>query len=51
MTAWSLLGVSRIPLEMGIMGWQFTLVRMVSGVFLFPPIAGLIANALFSRHF
>lgn len=49
MTAWSLLGVSRMPMELGIMGWQFTLIRLASGVFIFPPIAGLIANALFSH--
>jgi len=48
MTAWSLLGVHRLPLEIGIMGWQFALIRLAC-VFFFPPIAGLIANALFSR--
>ena len=47
-TAWSLLAVHRLPLEIGIMGWQFTLIRLAC-VFLFPPIAGLIANILFSR--
>lgn len=49
MTAWSLLGISRMPIEMGIMGWQFTLIRVASGVFLFPIMAGLIANMFFSR--
>ncbi len=49
MTAWSLLGVARMPMELGIMGWQFTLIRLASGVFLFPLIAGLIANILFAR--
>ena len=48
MTAWSLLGVHRLPMEVGIMGWQFMLVRLAC-VFVFPPIAGLIANAFFSR--
>ncbi len=48
MTAWSLLAVHRLPLEIGIMGWQFMLIRLAS-VFFFPPIAGLIANTLFSR--
>jgi len=48
MTAWSLLGVHRLPLEIGIMGWQFALIRLAC-VFLFPPLAGLIANTLFSR--
>jgi len=47
LTGWSLLAFGRLPLEVGIMGWKFTLIRMVS-TFLFPPIAGLIANRLFS---
>ena len=47
-TAWSLLAVNRLPLEIGIMGWQFTLIRLAC-VFFFPPIAGLIANTFFSR--
>ena len=47
-TAWSLLAVHRLPLEIGMMGWQFTLIRLAC-VFFFPPIAGLIANTLFSR--
>ena len=47
-TSWSLLAVNRLPMEVGIMGWQFTLIRLAS-VFLFPPIAGLIANAFFSH--
>ena len=49
MTAWSLLGISRMPLELGIMGWQFTLIRVASGVILFPIVAGLLAN-LFFKH-
>ena len=48
MTAWSLLSVSRLPMEMGILGWQFMLIRLACS-FVFPPIAGLIANAFFSR--
>jgi len=47
-TAWSLLAVHRLPLEIGIMGWQFALIRLAC-VFFFPPIAGLLANTLFSR--
>jgi len=46
-TAWSLLAVSRLPLEIGLMGWKFTLIRLAC-VFFFPPIAGLIANKLFA---
>jgi len=47
LTGWSLWAVGRLPIEVGIMGWKFTLIRMVS-TFFFPPIAGLIANKLFS---
>ena len=47
-TAWSLIAIQRLPLELGILGWQFALIRLAC-VFFFPPIAGLIANALFSR--
>ena len=46
-TAWSLLAVGRLPIEVGIMGWKFALIRLAC-VFFFPPIAGLIANKLFS---
>ena len=47
MTAWSLLAVSRLPLEIGIMGWKFMAIRLAC-TFFFPPIAGLIANKFFS---
>ncbi len=47
-TAWSLLAVSRLPMEVGILGWKFALIRLAC-VFFFPPIAGLIANLFFSR--
>ncbi len=47
LTGWSLLGVNRIPLEIGILGWKFTLIRLAC-TFFFPPIAGLIANKFFS---
>ena len=46
-TAWSLLAFVRLPLDVGIMGWKFTLIRLAC-VFFFPPIAGLIANKFFS---
>ena len=48
MSAWSLLAVSRLPLEIGLMGWKFSLIRLAC-TFFFPPIAGLIANRLFSN--
>jgi len=47
-TGWSLLAFSRFPMEIGIMGWKFTLIRFAC-TFFFPPIAGLIANLFFSR--
>ncbi|MBA7516295.1 hypothetical protein ES705_08342 [subsurface metagenome] len=47
LTGWSLWAIARLPIEVGIMGWKFTLIRIVS-TFFFPPIAGLIANKLFS---
>jgi len=48
MTAWSLWAIARLPLEAGILGWKFTLIR-IACTFFFPPIAGLIANTFFSR--
>ena len=46
LTGWSLWAVSRLPMEVGLMGWKFTLIRLAC-TFFFPPIAGLIANRLF----
>jgi uncharacterized membrane protein YraQ (UPF0718 family) len=46
-TGWSLWAVSRLPLEVGIMGWRFTLIRFAC-TFFFPPIAGLAAQTLFA---
>ncbi len=46
LTGWSLWAVSRLPMEVGILGWKFTAIRIASTFFL-PPIAGLIAHALF----
>ena len=48
MTGWSLWAFSRIPLEVGLMGWEFTAVRLAC-TFFFPVIAGLLANLLFSK--
>ncbi len=47
LTGWSLWAVSRLPMEVGILGWKFTLIRLVS-TFFFPPIAGLIAHIFFA---
>jgi hypothetical protein len=46
-TGWSLWAVARLPMEVGIMGWKFTAIRLAS-TFLFPPIAGIIAHLFFS---
>ncbi len=47
LTGWSLWAVSRLPMEVGILGWKFTLIRIAS-TFFFPPIAGLIAQTFFA---
>ena len=46
LTGWSLWAFIRLPMEIGILGWKFTLIRLASTFFL-PPIAGLIAHTLF----
>ncbi|MDP6685423.1 MAG: permease [Candidatus Omnitrophota bacterium] len=43
MTGWSLWAFTRLPMEVGILGWRFTLIRLVS-VLIFPPIAGLFGQ-------
>ncbi len=48
MTGWSLWAVGRIPMELGILGWKFTVIRLVSTL-IFPPLAGILANLLFSN--
>jgi uncharacterized membrane protein YraQ (UPF0718 family) len=47
LAAWSLWGVTRLPMEVGILGWKFTLIRLAC-TFFFPPIAGLIGHIFFS---
>jgi uncharacterized membrane protein YraQ (UPF0718 family) len=47
LTAWSLWAIGRLPMEIGILGWKFTAVRLVC-TFFFPPIAGFLAQLLFS---
>lgn len=47
LTGWSLWAVSRLPIEAGILGWRFSLIRFAS-TFFFPPIAGLIAQTFFA---
>lgn len=48
LTGWSLWAVGRLPMEFGILGWKFTLMR-VAATFVFPPLAGILAHLLFAR--
>ena len=48
MTAWSLMELSRLSMEIGIMGWKFAAIRLAC-TFFFAPVAGFLANTLFSR--
>ena len=45
-TGWSIWAVNRLPMEVGILGWKFTLIRIVSTAFL-PPLSGVIAQLFF----
>jgi len=47
-TAWSLLALSRMPLEFVFVPPRFVFIRVVSALLL-PPLAGIIAQVLFSR--
>ena len=42
-TGWSLWAFSRLPLEIGILGWRFAFIRLAS-VMILPPIAGFSAQ-------
>jgi uncharacterized membrane protein YraQ (UPF0718 family) len=46
LTGWSLWAVGRLPMEIGILGWRVTVARLAC-TFVFPPLAGLLAQALF----
>ncbi|UCD36728.1 MAG: permease [Fidelibacterota bacterium] len=48
LTGWSLWAISRLPMEVGILGWKLTLIRFAS-TFIFPPIAGWIAQTFFGH--
>jgi len=48
LTAWSLWAAGRLPLELGLLGLRLTVIR-IACTFFFPPVAGLIARALFQR--
>ncbi len=47
LTGWSLWAIQRLPMEVGIVGWKFALIRLAS-TFFFPPIAGWIAQMFFA---
>lgn len=47
LSGWSLWAASRLPLEVGIVGWKLAAIRLVSTL-IFPPIAGGIAQLLFA---
>lgn len=46
LTGWSLWAVARLPLEVGVLGWKLTLIRLAC-VLVFPPLAGGIGYLLF----
>ncbi len=46
LTAWSLWSVARLPMEVGLLGWRFTAIRLACTCF-FPPIAGWLAHVIF----
>ncbi len=46
-TGWSLWAFVRLPMEVGILGWKFTAIRLAC-TFFFPPVAGFIAQVFFS---
>ena len=47
-TGWSLLAFTRLPLEIGVMGWRFTAIRLACTFFL-APLAGVIAQRFFAH--
>ncbi len=48
LTSWSLLAFTRMPLEVGLLGWKLTAIKFVSGLFL-PLLAGGIAQLFFNH--
>ena len=46
MTSWSLISISKVLMEVGILGWRFSFMRIVSS-FMMAPLAGLVAQFLF----
>ncbi len=48
LTGWSLCSVTRVPMEVGILGWRFTLARLACSFFM-PPLAGWLAQTWFKN--
>lgn len=48
LTGWSLWAFGRIPMEVGIIGWRLTLIRLASTA-IFPPLAGWLAQLFFGK--
>jgi uncharacterized membrane protein YraQ (UPF0718 family) len=46
-TGWAIWSLARIPMEVGILGWQFCLIRIASTL-IFPPLAGMIAQMIYT---
>lgn len=49
-TAWSLWAFTRLPIEIAAVGFKLAFVRLAS-TFIFPPLAGIIAQFLFGKWF
>jgi uncharacterized membrane protein YraQ (UPF0718 family) len=45
---WSLWGLSRLPIEVGLLGVKVTIARLVATL-IFPPLAGFLAQLFFSK--
>jgi uncharacterized membrane protein YraQ (UPF0718 family) len=48
LTGWSIWAVGRLPMEVGILGWKFVLIRLACTL-VFPPLAGWIAHLFFAN--
>jgi len=47
-TSWSLIALTRMPLQVGLLGWKLTAVQLASSFF-FPPVAGAVAQYVVSK--
>ena len=46
LVAWSLVSIPRLPMEVGLLGWRFTGIRLACTFFV-PPLAGWLAHVVF----